>query len=77
MFVAQARARQDDGGETRVADVDGQAGGDQGGLARRQSDGRIEAGAQVQAGTAGRGIAGTLLGHAGVQDFEIDGGGGH
>src|SRR5436189_11495 len=72
VLVAQARARQDHRGQARVGDVDGQAGGDELALAGLEHQRRVQAGAQVQAGAAGRGIAGHLLGHARVEHFHVN-----
>ncbi|MNV88701.1 hypothetical protein D3C71_1829270 [compost metagenome] len=52
--MAQARARQDQGRQARVGDVDREAGGDEDGLARLEDDFFLEHGAQVEAcGTRG------------------------
>ncbi|MCY1410408.1 hypothetical protein D9M71_257770 [compost metagenome] len=56
VLVAQAGARQDQRGQVRVGDMDGQAGGDQQGLARLEDGVLLEHGAQVEAGGAGRGV---------------------
>mmetsp|Transcript_24152 Transcript_24152/g.58678 ORF Transcript_24152/g.58678 Transcript_24152/m.58678 type:complete len:236 (-) Transcript_24152:173-880(-) len=72
VLVAQARARQDQRGQAGVGDMDGQARRDQRRLARRQRDRGVEAGAQVQAGAAGRGVGGDLLGHAGVEHLQVN-----
>ena len=50
VLVAQAGARQQHRGQSGVADVDGQAGRYQVGLARLERQRLVEAGAQVQAG---------------------------
>ncbi|CNK18225.1 Uncharacterised protein [Mycobacterium tuberculosis] len=50
VFVAQARARQDQSRQARIADVDRQAGGDQDGLTRLKDGVLLKHGAQVQAG---------------------------
>ena len=72
VFVAQARARQDHRGQAGVADVDGDAGRDQHRLAGLQQQRRVEAGAQVEAGAAGRGVGRQLLGHARVEHLQVD-----
>lgn len=74
MLVAQTRARQDHRRQAGVADVDRQARRHQHRVARRERDRLVQAGAQVQAGAAGRRVGGKLLGHAAVEHLEIDGG---
>lgn len=59
VFMAQARARQDDCRQARVADVDRQAGRNQNGLARFEDGVFLEQGAQVEAGGAGVAYAGS------------------
>ncbi|MNH40398.1 hypothetical protein D3C79_1017170 [compost metagenome] len=58
MLMAQARARQDDCRQARVADVDRQTGRNQNGLARLEEGVFLEQGAQVEAGGAGGGVRG-------------------
>ena len=58
MFVAQARARQDGGGEAGVLDVDSDTGRDQFGIAGVQCQGVVDAGAQVHAGRTFGGVGG-------------------
>ena len=56
MFVAHARARQDQRGEVRVTDVDRQASRDQHGFTRFDHDVLLQHGAQVEAGGARGGV---------------------
>ncbi|MNR21009.1 hypothetical protein D3C85_1378830 [compost metagenome] len=58
VFVAQARARQDQRGQARVADVHRQAGGDQQGFARLDDGVLFQHGPQVKAGGAWGGVLG-------------------
>ncbi len=65
-------SRQDQGGIAGIGDVYGQAGGDQVGAAGFERQGRIEAGAQIEAGAACGGIGRQEVFHARVEDFEVD-----
>ncbi|MNG19579.1 hypothetical protein D3C84_1037530 [compost metagenome] len=56
MFVAQARARQDQRGQARIADVYRQASGDQQGLSWLDDGVLFQHGAQVEAGGAWGGV---------------------
>ena len=71
--MAQARARQDQGGKARVADVHRQAGGDQQCLARLQNGVFFKHGAQVQAGRARSGVLRQreFVTNARVEDFGL------
>ena len=73
VLVAQARARKDHRSEARVANVDRQPGRNQLGLPGSQRQGPVQAGSQVEAGTAGRGVGGQGVGHSAVEDHEVDG----
>ncbi len=58
MLVAQAGARQDHPGQIRVADMYGDAGGNQLGFARLQGEVFVQAGAQIHARRALGGVMG-------------------
>ena len=72
VFVAQTRARQDHGGEVRVFEVDRYAGWHQLPGIGQQVQGRVQACAQIEPCTAGRGIGRQLLGHARVDDLHLN-----
>jgi len=74
VLVPQAGARQDQGGEAGIGDVDGQAGGNQQGLARAEDAVFLEHGAQVQAGRARRGVLREreVGAQAGVEDLGLE-----
>ena len=72
VFVAQAGARQDHRRHAGVAEVDGDAGGDQVGLPRMDGHDVLDAGAQVEPGLSRRGIAGRMLPEALVENFDVD-----
>src|SRR5688572_27418459 len=71
--MAEPTARQDHRGIARIGDVDGEASRDQDGLARFQGEGGVDAGAQVQAGAAGRGIGRQQVLHAWIENLDING----
>src|SRR5262249_27651798 len=50
VLMTETRARQDDGGEARVIEMDGEAAWDQLGPSRREQQRYLEAGTQVEAG---------------------------
>ncbi len=72
VLVAQPRARQDQRRVARVLEVDGDARGHELPGVGLQGQGRVQAGPQVEAGTAGRGVGGQLLRHARVEDLDVD-----
>ena len=75
VLVAQARARKDQRGQARIGDVDGQAGGDQHGLARLEDEVFLEHGAQVEAGGTRGGVLRQreVAAQAGVEDLGLQG----
>ena len=74
VFVAKSGARQQHRREAGVADVDGDAGGHEMGLAGLKVQVLVEAGVQVHAGGAVGGIARQreFTPEAGVQDLKFD-----
>ena len=72
VFVPQARARQKHGGITRVFDVHRQTGGNELPCIGLQGDGGIQTGPQIEARTARCGVCRQLIGHAGIQNFQVN-----
>ena len=72
VLVAEPRARQQHRREAGIADVDRQAGRHQLGGAGREHQRRVDAGAQVEAGAARRGVGRQPLGDARIEDPHVD-----
>ena len=72
MLVPQPRARQNHGREPRLGEMDGDAAGDKLSRARLEFDRLIDAGAQVQAGSAGGGIVRQIVLQARVEDSNVE-----
>ena len=72
VFVAETGARQDDGGVTRIIEMNGDAGGYQFGLPGCERHRLVDAGAQVKSGRAGCRILGQLIAHARIENFDVE-----
>lgn len=74
VLMAQAGTRQDGRRDAGIADVDGEPGGNQRGLARAQAERPVETGAQIEPGGAGRSVFGqrNLRADALIQNLDFD-----
>ncbi|MNC87128.1 hypothetical protein D3C83_28290 [compost metagenome] len=72
MLVAQAGSRQHDSGETGIGEMDGDSRGNEFGVSGRQSERRIDAGAQIEPGGTRRRVVGQLLAQARIEDPDVD-----
>ncbi len=74
VLVPQAGARQQHGAQAAVADVHGQTGGNELGLARLQGQGGVDASAQIHARAAWAGVGGKLLAQTVIEKADGDAG---
>ena len=72
VFVPQAGAGQQHGGQLRIVQINGDAGGDEHGFAGADGFSFGNAGAQIQACAAGGGILRQLRRNFGAEDFQLD-----